>query len=129
MVAEDLLTIGRAAAAVGVATHVLRHWEAAGVLTPSRTAHGHRVFGPKDLAQIRLVQRGQAGGLSLDQLRSILHNTGAARREVLAAHHEALRLRAAEVAAAINLVEHAMTCRGPSLAECAGCRATLDPPQ
>ncbi len=126
MGSERPLTIAQAGASAGVAPHVLRHWESMNVLAPHRTGNGHRAYTAAHLAQIRLVQRCQAGGLSLAQVRSIMGETGAARRASLVAHRQAMRGRAADVAAALGLVEHALACSHPSLVECAGCRAALD---
>ena len=47
--------IGEAAAAVGVPTHVLRHWEDVGAVTPTRLGNGHRVYDDDTLTQARLV--------------------------------------------------------------------------
>lgn len=125
MVAGDALGIGPAAARVGVPAHVLRHWESMGVVSPERTRNGHRSYTAAQLAQIRLVQRCQAAGLSLSQVRSILSETGPTRRDMLAAHQQSLHIRASHVAAALALVGHALECTHPSLVECPGCRAAL----
>src|ERR687897_477065 len=45
-------TIGQLADRFGLATHVLRHWEDMGVLSPVRRTAGRRVYGPVHVARI-----------------------------------------------------------------------------
>ncbi|WP_236700641.1 helix-turn-helix domain-containing protein [Allosalinactinospora lopnorensis] len=45
-------SIGEIAGRFGLATHVLRHWEAAGVLRPARRVNGRRRYDPEHLAQV-----------------------------------------------------------------------------
>ena len=50
-----MIGIGEAAAAVGVSPQTLRVWEAKGLLSPDRSAGGHRLYGPRALARARRI--------------------------------------------------------------------------
>jgi DNA-binding transcriptional MerR regulator len=52
MKSSDADTIGAVAENFGLATHVLRHWESVGLLTPERDAAGHRRYREHDLTRI-----------------------------------------------------------------------------
>lgn len=99
--------IGAAAQRIGVAAHVLRHWEDEGVLAPGRDAQGHRRYTDEDLRVARGVRAGQAAGLSLAQIREFLTSSTQNRAALLDAHRGSLarqldRLRAS--AATIDAV-------------------------
>lgn len=51
------MTIGGAASAVGVSPQTLRVWEEKGLLTPDRSAGGHRLYGPRTLERARQIAR------------------------------------------------------------------------
>jgi MerR family copper efflux transcriptional regulator len=56
------LKIGDAAAVLGIAAHVLRHWESVGLLTPPRSSSGHRVYDQQTLDKARLIKTLQGRG-------------------------------------------------------------------
>jgi DNA-binding transcriptional MerR regulator len=112
------LTIGELAAHFGLATHVLRHWEAVGLLTPARRVNGRRRYGPEHRTRVAIIVHGKQVGLSLPQMTELLASSGAGRRAVLAAHHAALERRIADATAAKALVEHALDCSAPDFLEC-----------
>ncbi|BDA64304.1 MerR family transcriptional regulator [Actinomyces capricornis] len=90
-------SIGDAAALVGVAPHVLRHWEDEGVIRPSRDALGYRRYSDDDIAVGRRIREGQTLGLSLAQMRTFLEGTASRRVELLRSHHDQLISRAQEL--------------------------------
>ncbi|WP_082781347.1 MerR family transcriptional regulator [Gordonia sihwensis] len=49
----DWLSVGQAAAFLGVSSDTIRRWEGAGKLTAFRTPTGHRRFDRSKLAEIR----------------------------------------------------------------------------
>lgn len=52
----DTLTIGQAAAHLGLSTHALRYYERAGLIAPvARTASGHRRYSVEDLEHLRFL--------------------------------------------------------------------------
>ena len=55
--AEPSLLIADVAGLTGVEPSQLRSWEAAGLLRPRRLPNGTRLYGPEDVARVRLVAR------------------------------------------------------------------------
>jgi MerR family transcriptional regulator, redox-sensitive transcriptional activator SoxR len=62
------LTIGQLADRAGVSVAAVRHYEARGLLTSTRTAGGHRVFPRHALRRLAVVAAGQRVGLSLQEI-------------------------------------------------------------
>ncbi len=52
----DSLTINQAAETTGWSPRMLRYIESAGLIEPSRTASGYRVFGPGELQRLRTLR-------------------------------------------------------------------------
>ena len=99
--------IGEAAARYGLAPHVLRHWEAVGLLDPARVAGQRRRYAEADLARIALVVRAKQAGLSLDDIRTVL---GSGLREVLDRRRVELRQRIEQARAELAMLECAAAC-------------------
>jgi MerR family transcriptional regulator, redox-sensitive transcriptional activator SoxR len=68
----DDLTIGEAAARVGLATSTLRYYEDEGLIASRRTAAGHRRYPREVLRRLSFVRVAQRVGLSLDEIRAAL---------------------------------------------------------
>ena len=107
--------IGEAAARYGLAPHVLRHWEAAGLLSPARVAGDRRRYADDDLARIALVVRAKQAGLSLGDIRTVL---GDGLREVLDRRRAELRRRIARAQAELAMLECAAACDHEDLLAC-----------
>lgn len=118
--------IGEAAARFGLATHVLRHWESMGLLTPTRTGGDRRRYTEGDLFRIATIQRAKSAGLSLADIRTVL-TTGdpARRRDVLRLHRAELALRIERAQASLALLDCAAECAHPDLATCPHLREHL----
>ena len=58
------MRIGDLATAAGVSTRALRYYEEQGLLTPARSAGGHRHYAPDAVERVRWIQRLFAAGLS-----------------------------------------------------------------
>ncbi|MFF0474956.1 MerR family transcriptional regulator [Streptomyces sp. NPDC004284] len=113
------MSIGELAGRFGLATHVLRHWESAGLLEPARAPHGRRRYDDTHLTRVAVVLRAKRAGLALDDIRELLRaGDPEARRRRLAAHREELRRRVAEAQACLDLVERALGCAHDDLADC-----------
>lgn len=119
MKSTQRLTIGALAERFGLATHVLRHWEAAGLLLPDVRVNGRRYYTEAQAVRVATILRGKRAGLRLDQLRDVLTaRGGAARREVLRRHHDDLGRRIAELTESRAMIEHAMECRADDFTRC-----------
>ncbi len=67
------LTVGRAAALVGVSVKTLHHWDAIGLVRPgTRTAAGYRVYSGEDIARIHRVLVYRELGLPLARIARVL---------------------------------------------------------
>ncbi|MFE7155180.1 MerR family transcriptional regulator [Streptomyces sp. NPDC057636] len=111
--------IGALAERFGLATHVLRHWEAMGLLTPARDAAGRRRYGTGDLTHVAVILRAKEAGLSLDTIRSLAAATDpATRRDILRKEAEALRSRVAAAQASLELIECALDCDHEDFTQC-----------
>ncbi|MFG2131263.1 MerR family transcriptional regulator [Streptomyces sp. NPDC048751] len=91
---DEVLSIGALAERFGLATHVLRHWEAMGLLAPVRDATGRRRYGSAEVTRVAVIVRAKEAGLSLDTIRSLAATADPAkRRDILREEAEALRSR------------------------------------
>lgn len=118
--------IGELAARFGLATHVLRHWEDMGLLSPTRREAGRRVYGPAQMTRVAEILLGKDAGFSLEQLRELfsapdLHR----RREVLRGQLAQVKERMARLALAQMLLEHGLRCRHPDFQTCPHARAMV----
>jgi MerR family redox-sensitive transcriptional activator SoxR len=68
----ELLPIGEVAARSGLAPSALRHYEAEGLITASRTPGGARRFPRSVLRRLAFVRAAQNVGLSLPEIRAAL---------------------------------------------------------
>lgn len=67
------LTVGAAAAHVGVTVRTLHHWDAIGLVRPSgRTSGGYRLYSPADVARVHRVLIYRELGLPLDDIGELL---------------------------------------------------------
>ncbi|MGA4843902.1 MerR family transcriptional regulator [Streptomyces sp. G45] len=113
------LGIGAVARRFGLAPHVLRHWEAMGLLRPARDTVGRRRYGEAELGRVAVILRAKEAGLALGTIRALTAGADAeARRAVLRAEAEALRSRIAAAEASLGIVECALSCPHDDIAEC-----------
>jgi DNA-binding transcriptional MerR regulator len=64
-------TVGELADDLGVTTRTLRHYEAEGLVRPSRSGQ-NRVYTARDRARLRLILRGRRFGMTLAECREIV---------------------------------------------------------
>ncbi|GGS31358.1 MULTISPECIES: MerR family transcriptional regulator [Actinokineospora] len=119
------MTIGELAARFGLATHVLRHWEEMGLLSPARRANGRRVYDESHVTTVAVIRIGKDSGLSLEQIRTLLARPGS-RRAVLDEHRAALRARIAALRASLELLDHAAECPAEDFRTCPDFTAKVD---
>jgi DNA-binding transcriptional MerR regulator len=65
-------TVGELAQATGLSQRVLRHWEELGLVTPARTAAGHRRYGPAEITRLYQALALRQAGLRLGQIKTLL---------------------------------------------------------
>lgn len=112
------LAIGDAAARFSLPTHVLRHWEDAGLLAPARDSGGRRRYSDDDLVRIAVILRGKWAGMSLEQIRVLLDDRAPERHRVLEAHLADLAARMAEMERSRLMTEHALRCQAHDISTC-----------
>ena len=115
------MKIGEAAATVGVAAHVLRHWEDEGVVVPNRTTAGHRFYSAEHLARCRIVLSCQGVGMSLAEIRAVLHRGDSGRAEVIAARISVIRRQRESLDSAEKFLLHVRECRHDLMTRCDDC--------
>lgn len=110
------MRIGELAVSAGLPSQTIRFYEREGLLPPpSRTANGYRVYDGAALDRLGFIRAGQAAGLSLAEIRSILdlRDDGqvpcAHVTSLLAARLDELRTRQRELAELATDLEHLVT--------------------
>lgn len=112
-------SIGELADRFGLATHVLRHWEDVGLLSPARRVGGRRVYGAAHVTRVAEIQLGKDAGFSLEQLRELFSAPDRERRrELLDGQLAQVRERIARLTLAQTLLEHGLRCRHPDYQAC-----------
>lgn len=115
---EAPFAIGDIAQRFGLATHVLRHWESMGLLTPARVS-GRRRYTADDVYRVAAILRGKEAGLSLDQIeRMITARDPSSRTGILRAQRDQLRNRIATMQEALDIVEFVLRCRHADFTQC-----------
>jgi DNA-binding transcriptional MerR regulator len=122
---HDVFRIGELAKRTGVSVRTLHHYDAIGLLRPSRRSEsGHRLYDREDVARLQQIRSLRQLGLSLEEIRELLDarrltplgviemHLGRVREEIelqrqLAARLEQIaeRLRAAETPSAEELMK------------------------
>ncbi|NKE07453.1 MerR family DNA-binding transcriptional regulator [Bacillus selenatarsenatis] len=67
-----MYTISDLAEQFGVTTRTIRYYEELGLLTPSRTEGGRRIYTGSDVTRLKLVFRGKRFGFSLDEIKEMV---------------------------------------------------------
>ncbi|WP_410615233.1 MerR family transcriptional regulator [Amycolatopsis sp. lyj-109] len=98
-------SIGEVAARFGLPAHVLRYWEAEGLLAPARAGAGRR-YTDADLRRVAAILVAKEAGFELADIRTMLSARSAAGRAAMAARQrDRLRARIAWAQAALELLE------------------------
>ncbi|QBD83459.1 MerR family transcriptional regulator [Ktedonosporobacter rubrisoli] len=113
------MTIGELAARFGLAPHVLRHWEAMGLLIPAAGVSGRRRYNQGHSARVAMIVYGKQAGFGLKELREMLDAPDpSTRRARVKHHHLALQRRIAQAQAAKEMVEHILKCPVEDFTQC-----------
>ena len=119
MKSSATLGIGELAGHFGLATHVLRHWETLGLLSPARASGGRRRYARTDLYRVASILLAKEAGLALTDIRDMLTTTDVEkRREIQRRQRDDLVRRIAETQAALNLIEGGLACDYEDITEC-----------
>lgn len=118
-IASGGMSIGQLAGRFGLATHVLRHWEVEGLLTPAARVNGRRRYQQEHVDRVAMIIRGKEAGLSLRDIRDMLDAPDPdSRRVVLTRHLATLEERITQAQAAKAMVEHALQCTADDFTRC-----------
>ncbi|MEV0847364.1 MerR family transcriptional regulator [Streptomyces sp. NPDC049954] len=107
------MSVSELAAALGVRTSTLRHWDAEGPAVPGRVApRAARRYAPAQVRDARIVQQLRRAGYRVDQLRALMPGLRHGRgpddvRTVLAVREESIAARSRallDAATALNAV-------------------------
>jgi DNA-binding transcriptional MerR regulator len=93
-----------AAHRLGISAKALRLYERRGLIAPSRTAAGWRVYGPDEMARAAEIVALRALGLSLSQIVRVLGDDPQGLEPALAAHQAMLEGRIRQLASVIEKV-------------------------
>lgn len=121
------MDISEVARRSGVPASTLRYYEKVGLIRSTGPQGVRRRFAPTVLDQLALIALGQAAGLSLDEVRSMLAPTGAVNidRQLLAAKADDIDATIKQLRAVSRGLRHAAACPAPSHAECPTFRGLL----
>lgn len=116
----DVMDIAEVARRTGMAASALRYYERRGLIASVAPAGTRRRFAPAVLDQLALIALGQAAGLSLDEIQSMLSPQGgpAIDRRLLASKADEIDLQVRQLRAMSRGLRHAAACPAPSHAQC-----------
>jgi DNA-binding transcriptional MerR regulator len=114
------MDISEVARRSGIAASALRYYERRGLIASVGPAGTRRRFALGVLDQLALIALGQAGGLSLDEIQSMLspHGRPNIDRQLLATKAEEIDAQVRQLRAMSRGLRHAAACPHPSHAQC-----------
>ncbi len=114
----DMKSIGEMASRFGLPTHVLRHWETQGLLTPAREGDRRR-YTDTDLYRVAAILISKEAGFGLADIRTMLTaRSASARHAMMARHREKLLIRIARAQAALDMLEGGLECPHDDIMTC-----------
>lgn len=122
------MRIGEVATVLGVPVHALHHWDSLGVVVPDRTAAGHRLYTEEHLGRLRILLACQEVGMSLADIRLVLHRDESGRADVIRARLDLLREQRRRIDRAETFLQHVLTCRHDLVSRCPDCARLADAP-
>jgi DNA-binding transcriptional MerR regulator len=114
------MDISEVARKSGVAASALRYYERKGLIRSLASEGARRKFSPAVLDQLALIALGQAGGFSLDEIRTMFTPGGEPDidRALLSAKADELERTVKRLKAMIGGLRHAAACPAPNHAAC-----------
>lgn len=124
---EELVSIGEAARLLGLKASALRYYEQRGLVTAVARRHGTRMYGPRELRHLTLIQLAQRLGMGLNDIAVFLHEPPGRWRGIVREQLAALEEQIRRAEAARDYLGHALQCPSDHPAdECPNLRAILD---
>jgi MerR family copper efflux transcriptional regulator len=120
-----LLSVGQVAERFGLATHVLRHWESMGLLTPRRDGDRRR-YTSDDVYRVAVIRRAKQAGFSLDDIREMLDAGKRERTAIMRRHQAELRDRIVALQTSLEMLEGALGCPHEDFTQCPNFQAGLE---
>ncbi|MFE6685852.1 MerR family transcriptional regulator [Streptomyces sp. NPDC057743] len=115
------MKIGEVAHRLGVAVHVLRHWDDMGVVVPDRTPSGQREYSEEHLHRLRVLRACQSVGMSLPEIRQVLHRAEPERDGAIERQLRRIRAQRAQLEDAERFLVHVLNCEHTLLTRCDAC--------
>ncbi|MHA4966991.1 helix-turn-helix domain-containing protein [Pseudomonas extremorientalis] len=114
------MDISEVARRTGLPSSTVRFYEKAGLITATSAPGERRHFRPAVLDQLALIALGQAGGLSLDEIRSMLPLEGALQvdRQLLLDKADSIDATIKRLKAMSQGLRHAADCPAPDHGQC-----------
>ena len=114
------MDISEVAKRTGVPASALRYYEQKGLIASAREPGTRRRYSPGVLDQLALIALGQAAGLSLDEIHSMLSPSEAPNidRRLLEAKADEIDAQVKRLRAMSKGLRHAAVCPAPSHVEC-----------
>lgn len=114
------MDIAEVAKRSGVPASTLRYYDKIGLIASMGPQGVRRRFGPGVLNQLALIALGQAAGLSLDDIRTMLipHGGASIDRQMLLDKADEVDATIRQLKAVSRGLRHAAACPAPSHAEC-----------
>ncbi|MBE3025135.1 helix-turn-helix domain-containing protein [Janthinobacterium sp. GW458P] len=114
------MDISEVARRTGISASSLRFYEKKGLISATSSAGERRHFAPDVVNQLALIALGQAGQLSLEEIRTMLSPTGAPQvdRNVLVAKADEIDATIKRLQAMSEGLRHAAQCPAASHAQC-----------
>ncbi len=116
------MRIGEAAERLGVSTHLLRHWESEGVIRPTRTAGGARLYDSQLLDALVVAIKCQEAGMPLGKIALLLSGDRSKKIELIAEQRDTIRAQTDRLARTAAYLEHLLECAHPVIRDCPACR-------
>ncbi|WP_338886132.1 MerR family transcriptional regulator [Rhodococcus sovatensis] len=115
------MKIGEVSRLLETQVHVLRYWDEIGVVSPRRTSVGHRDYSDEDLYRLRVLHACRRVGMSLSEIRLVLHRREPDRAAVIEHRLAAIRTQRAELEASERFLVHVISCTHDLLTRCDQC--------
>lgn len=100
---------------------MLRHWDDAGVVVPGRTPSGHRDYSEEHLYRMRVLRACQDAGMSLPEIRQVLHRGEPGRTAAIERQLRRIREQRAQLEDAELFLVHVVNCEHDLMTRCAAC--------